>query len=345
MPFRNAKTEKIVMDGQGCFLHMEKGAFVVSKGKETLQRFTLFEKLLGEVQMRSQNCVSVGALCSLAWWNVDCLFLTAKGRPVAMLQSFDDSSHVETRVQQVEALKDGRGLKIAEKIITSKILGQNKLLRKYGRKTLDLPLGEADGSIEAVRKRFMGIESRMARHYFAEVFSLIPEGIRPSNRVGFKSFSGVDNLFNLGYEMLSWKVHKALVSAKLEAFLGFLHATQTGKASLTCDFMELYRFLIDDFVVEFCRALKKSDFVLKQEVLSKGRIGKRQYLNDEKTRGFMKRLDAYFDKVFEIPRMRYGSKQTLETLINEEALLLAAFLRGEKKEWNPRIPDLPNSSP
>jgi len=98
-------------------------------------------------------------------------------------------------------------------------MGQNKLLAKYGRKTLECPPGEADGSVEAVRKKFMAIESRMARHYFAEVFSLIPEGIRPSNRVGFKSYSGVDNLFNLGYEMLSWRVHKALVSAKLEAFL------------------------------------------------------------------------------------------------------------------------------
>jgi hypothetical protein len=31
------------------------------------------------------------------------------------------------------------------------------------------------------------------------------------------------------------------------------------------------------------------------------------------------------------------SRQELETLINEEALLLAKFLRNEIKEWNPRI--------
>jgi len=30
-------------------------------------------------------------------------------------------------------------------------------------------------------------------------------------------------------------------------------------------------------------------------------------------------------------------RQTLETLINEEALLLAKFLREERKDWNPRI--------
>ena len=40
----------------------------------------------------------------------------------------------------------------------------------------------------------------------------------------------------------------------------------------------------------------------------------------------------------EIPRIKVGKKQTIETLINEEALLLAKFLRNERKEWVPRIP-------
>jgi hypothetical protein len=33
----------------------------------------------------------------------------------------------------------------------------------------------------------------------------------------------------------------------------------------------------------------------------------------------------------------HGKKQTLDILINEEALLLAKFLRNERKDWNPRI--------
>jgi hypothetical protein len=39
----------------------------------------------------------------------------------------------------------------------------------------------------------------------------------------------------------------------------------------------------------------------------------------------------------EIPRIRVGKRQTLETLINEEALLLAKFLRNERDKWIPRI--------
>jgi len=37
------------------------------------------------------------------------------------------------------------------------------------------------------------------------------------------------------------------------------------------------------------------------------------------------------------PRIRIGKRQAIETLISEEALLLAKFLRGERKDWTPRI--------
>jgi hypothetical protein len=39
----------------------------------------------------------------------------------------------------------------------------------------------------------------------------------------------------------------------------------------------------------------------------------------------------------EIPIMRHGKKQMIETLINEECLLLAKYLRGEIQSWKARI--------
>ena len=49
-------------------------------------------------------------------------------------------------------------------------------------------------------------------------------------------------------------------------------------------------------------------------------------------------LNRLFESEVEIPRIRHGKKQTLETLINEEALLLAKYLRKENEVWIPRIP-------
>jgi hypothetical protein len=83
--------------------------------------------------------------------------------------------------------------------------------------------------------------------------------------------------------------------------------------------------------------VKSSDFVLKAEDCSANRKRKRQYLCDEKNKDLLNRLNKYFEKRVGIPRIRRGKYQEIETLINEEELLLGMYLRNEKKEWLPRI--------
>jgi CRISPR/Cas system-associated endonuclease Cas1 len=128
-----------------------------------------------------------------------------------------------------------------------------------------------------------------------------------------------------------------LVNAKLEPFLGFLHSVQHGKPSLVCDFQELYRHLIDDFLIQYSQKLKAKDFVVKTEDLTRKKKGKRQYLNNRLTRDMMNELIKFFESYVEVPRMKVGKKQTLETLFNEESLLFAKFLRNNQKTWGPRI--------
>jgi CRISPR-associated endonuclease Cas1 len=156
----------------------------------------------------------------------------------------------------------------------------------------------------------------------------------------FKAYDGMNNIFNLAYEVLSWKVHQALIRAKLEPYLGFLHSTTMGKPSLICDFQELYRYLVDDFVIQYCRKLGKEDFTMKNEDFSTGRKGKREYLNEPRTRDLLKDLTLYFQSKVATPRIRMGARQEIETLINEEASLFAMFLRGERSSWKPRIAEL-----
>jgi CRISPR-associated protein Cas1 len=165
---------------------------------------------------------------------------------------------------------------------------------------------------------------------------LFDERIRPEGRKTFLAYDGLNNTFNLAYSVLSWKVHIALLKAHLEPFLGFLHSLQHGKPSLVCDFMEIYRFLIDDLIISFCKDVSSKDFVFKKEKRS-NRQAKRQYLNKKVERAFTERLDALFHSTVEIPRVKVGRRQEVETLISEEAMLLAKFLRNERKDWNPRI--------
>lgn len=56
-----------------------------------------------------------------------------------------------------------------------------------------------------------------------------------------------------------------------------------------------------------------------------------------RARRFIKRLNAHFESMVEIPRTKVGKRQEIETLINEEALLFAKYLRNERKTWKPKV--------
>ncbi len=341
---RGSKTLKIVVDGYGSYLGRENGSLIIRNKECEEKRYPLFENEIGEIQVKSGNTISSGALATCGFWGINVLIVTQKGHAVAVLKSLDDDSHVKTRIAQYESLKTDKCLEVAKSIVLAKMEGHNQVLKKYGLRRLDYSHFERVKTIEEpdiirLRQKLTQIEARAAMLYFCEIYKLFPELIRPIRRSTFKAYDGINNLFNLSYEMLKWKVHIALLKAKLEPYLGFLHSMQHGKPSLVCDFEELYRYLIDDFVIQYCRDLKKRDFIFKTEKHS-DKKGKREYLNDFKTRRFTEKLNEYFKNAIIIPRIKIGAKQEIETLISEEALLFAKYLREEKTHWIPRIAEL-----
>jgi hypothetical protein len=90
---------------------------------------------------------------------------------------------------------------------------------------------------------------------------------------------------------------------------------------------------MDDFLIQYSQRLKTKDFIMKTEDMTRNKKGKRVYLNGVQTRKLMKQLDNFFESYIEIPRMRVGKRQTIETLINEKTLLFAKYLRCEIKPW------------
>jgi len=77
---------------------------------------------------------------------------------------------------------------------------------------------------------------------------------------------------------------------------------------------------------------------MKVESFSKNKQGKREYLNDPLTSDLSSRLNGFFESKVDVPRIIHDRRQSVETLINEEALLLAKYLRGENDRWIPRVP-------
>ena len=69
-------------------------------------------------------------------------------------------------------------------------------------------------------------------------------------------------------------------------------------------------------------------------------MGKRIHLCEYEANSLADGLNNLFNRTVEIPRIRHGKRQTFDTLINEEVLLLVKYLRKEKEGWHPRICDI-----
>jgi CRISPR-associated protein Cas1 len=326
----------------GSFLGRAEGCLTVRDRDGKIERHPLVGDEIGQIEVRSGSVVSVGAMVSMAFWGIDLVVTTAKGHPVAVLKALDNDSHVLTRVFQYETLKTTKALEIAKAFVIGKIRGQDQVLSKYGFRRNDYSAIETinnleANTLEALRRKLLPIEGICSNRYFQQIFGMFPEAIRPKRRKAFRAYDKANNLFNVAYTVLSWKVHLALLGAKLEPYLGFLHWIQWGTPALVCDFEELYRYLVDDFVLRYSLSLDAKDFALKDEDFGFNRKGKREYLKEDKNRAFIKELNKYFTSTVEVPRIRRGKKQKIETLINEEALLFAKYLRDEVPAWNPRI--------
>jgi CRISPR/Cas system-associated endonuclease Cas1 len=96
------------------------------------------------------------------------MIMTQRGRPVAMLKSLDDDSHVKTRLCQYEAYNSQKGIQIAKQFVISKLEGQNQVLKKYGLRNHGFSFKEKIENLEAerldkIRARLHGIEGRYSK--------------------------------------------------------------------------------------------------------------------------------------------------------------------------------------
>lgn len=345
------RKEKVILDGFGSFLRINMSCFVVfdSERKE-VKRIPFSENRIAEVRIKVGNSVSADALFALADRRIDTFILSGRGNPAAALMSFADDRHVETRLCQYRAIEGRKAREIAEQLVRAKIKGMKEVLSKYGLHEIDdYPFVQAlerlkgkDMKVVRARKELMGYEGKFSEQYFKQFFQLFDESIRPKERITFKVHDGLNNVLNLAYSVLDCKVRMALWRAGLDADLGFLHANRDGMPAFVSDFMEIYRHLADDFVVGYARTTKlsKKNFVPTMVVDHAGNKDRREYLTDNQATEFTDKLYEYFERKVEIPRITGGKRQKIETLISEEAVLFAKYLRNEMQTWTPRVVSL-----
>lgn len=314
---------KLILNSFGQTLGVNKDSFIIKKNGEVLATVPFYK--INEIVASSKNLVSVDALLWASLYNVDVVFTLRNGKPLAFLHSIKDKEHVKTRLNQFKAYETMKGLEIAKTLVIQKIENENALLKHLNLKSYDqkteLPKIEKIEGIEgekitqSIRLKLNTIEQHFSAYFYEQTFSLFPKWMRVEKRIHPNATDPLNNLLNLSYEVLEWKILKAVLKAKLDPYLGFLHSIQYGKPSLVCDLIEPFRPYIMNFLIPYAKKLSTKDF-------------KKAYIKNQYPRYFLKHetawklIEALNKQLFEshIPIQRnrkHGSTMQFETFIDE----------------------------
>lgn len=150
--------------------------------------------------------------------------------------------------------------------------------------------------------------------------SIIPENYGWKKREGRGASDPINSLLNYGYGILYGQIERALVLAGLDPYAGFVHADRPGKPSLVLDIIEPFRQVAVDRPVF---GLATRNFKIDQD--ERGRM------SEATRRSFAEHILGRLES-----RVRYqGNRHPLRCVIQMQARMLAAFLRGDHPTYEP----------
>ncbi len=132
-------------------------------------------------------------------------------------------------------------------------------------------------SLTICSNKMMGIEGRIARVYWRLISLSLPNELKFDKRSRRPARDPFNAALNYLYGMLYGVVGSAILAAGLDTHLGFLHADEYNKTTLTFDFIEPFRPWVDQLLVEKCldNEIKEDFFTIKEEAYYLDKKGRR----------------------------------------------------------------------
>jgi len=325
---------QIVLSDYGEYLGTQNRKFAVFKNGEIRKEFDFHN--VKEVYLKSGNSVSTQALAWCALYDINVMVLSKTGKLLSTIHPLDGDARVKTRLTQYEAYNSEKGVYIAKKIVEAKIRNQVNLLENYGFKIRSLlsRLERIKGDrIEDLREEIQGVEGRVSKWYFRKYFLLFPKDFHPKIRKNKNANDALNNLLNLGYEILKGEIYKAIINSHLDPYLGYLHSIEFGKPSLVCDLQEIFRIYAEKSLLE-----NKEKYLNWDNFHSKNN---RIFLKNRIFKEFIMNFNEFLENKVPFNRRKFREKCTLKTIISHEAIKLAIYLRGQKKNYSPSVLNYP----
>jgi CRISPR-associated protein Cas1 len=242
------------------------------------------------------------------------------------------------RLAQYEAYKENR-IEIAKKFIETKIIRTKDmfewLLSRYPNLDDLYKLSNFDKTLVDLQKaetvrEIMVIEGIVAHHFwkaikstFSDKFGFEKRGYGRTNRP-LGAVDPINALFNYGYAILEGICRKAVNSANLDPYIGFLHETRPMKEPLVYDLQEPFRWIIDMTIIQALEKKKfhKKDFIRTEDYIIRLRPDAVSKLIDE--------IDSNMSQTVKYK----GKNHQWDKIIQMKGMELSNYLIGKNKGIN-----------
>ena len=239
-----------------------------------------------------------------------------------------------TRMMQYEAYHSQKGINIANAFVRSKIQSEINFFEKHDLsdvvrlKKILSKLDISGKNIDEVRNRIQVVEAQASRIYLKEYFKQFPDELNPNKRYKYGARDPLNNLLNLGYEVVKREIILAMVPMHLDPYLGFLHSYFRFKQSLVYDLIEPFRVVVEEFVLAYHEKLTQSSFE---------KVGKRIYLKKDEEIQFITALNKKLRKRVQYQRYDKPVKARIKTIVKEEPIKLAQYIRNKHRDYQPHV--------
>lgn len=325
---------EIVLNEYGHYLGTKNNNHLAIFNSGTLKKTIPIFKV-DSVFITEGNSISSDTLALCGLYNVPVFVLSKSGKILSTNLPFSENRElrVESRLAQYRSVSTEKGTHIAKNIVLAKMNNQKMLLLKHGYElnisTLENQVKRVKGKFnQDLRTKLYSLEGRVSDKYFRKYFNLIPKTFKTEKRYKYRAKDRVNNLLNIGYQILKTEICKGIMLAHLDPFIGYNHSIQYLKPSLICDIQDIFRVFIDDFIISYILRLDPQDSFEKQ--------GTRWFLTPKETKKFIVALNKLFNSRIKHQRIKkFGKKTKIRTIIKEEPIKLAQYLRDEKPEYFP----------
>lgn len=279
--------------------------------------------------------VSTQALQTLIENEIPVMVLTGHGKFIGGFQP-PPKKNVHLREAQFKMFSEPEScLALAKEVVRAKLANQRAYLMRNLRGDGDRGSDErAAREMAELLKRLdraesanavFGLEGQGAALYFGEFGRFLKtqptgHGFDFTSRNRRPPKDPVNALLSFAYAMLTKDCFAAACTVGFDPYKGFFHVNRHGKPSLALDLMEEFRPVIADSVVITLinnEMLTPADFLVWKDAVQLTESGRRAFFQAYEQR-----------KATEVTHPVYGYKMSYSRMIEVQARMLAAFVRG-----------------